>query len=299
MSASAETIVFLHIPKTAGATLQKILERKCGRDRILSFDGHDHRAGIERFKKLPEQERAQYRLIQGHVRFGLHRFVPGKCSYITFLREPIARALSFYHYARTVPDHYLYRRINEDGATLKTLLAQKATPELFNLQTRMIAGDEWDNLRREVDGEALERAQENLRAHFSFVGLTEEFDASISLLGRTFGWSFPFYVKRNVTARKPHTSSVDAETRSLLCDANAFDLKLYEYARNLFEAQRRAGGVAFESELRRFQRLNRVWSFAYESYETIRRGVAHLVGRRIAKGPPVETLRHIESDSSI
>ena len=109
------------------------------------------------------------------------------------------------------------------------------------------AGDEWDDLRREVDDDALERAQENLRAHFSFVGLTEEFDASISLLGRIFGWSVPFYVKRNVTARKPRSSSVDVETRSLLRDANAFDLKLYEYARNLFEAQRRAGGVAFEA----------------------------------------------------
>ena len=163
------------------------------------------------------------------------------------------------------------------------LLAQKATPELFNLQTRMIAGDEWDDLRREVDDDALERAQENLRAHFSFVGLTEEFDASISLLGRIFGWSVPFYVKRNVTARKPRSSSVDVETRSLLRDANAFDLKLYEYARNLFEAQRRAGGVAFERELRRFQRLNRVWSCAYESCEAVRRGVAHLVGGRTAK----------------
>ena len=39
MSTFSETIVFLHIPKTAGATLHKILERKCGRDEILSFDG--------------------------------------------------------------------------------------------------------------------------------------------------------------------------------------------------------------------------------------------------------------------
>src|SRR5437763_15842129 len=101
MSTFSETIVFLHIPKTAGATLHKILERKCGRDEILSFDGHDHRAGIERFKKLPEEKRAHYRLIKGHVRFGLHHFVHGKCSYITFLSELISRALYFYNYARS------------------------------------------------------------------------------------------------------------------------------------------------------------------------------------------------------
>jgi hypothetical protein len=33
---------------------------------------------------------------------------------------------------------------------------------------------------------------------------------------------------------------------------------LYQYARKLFEEQRRAAGASFDAELRRFRRLNRV-----------------------------------------
>jgi hypothetical protein len=271
MNPVGESVVFLHIPKTAGQTLEKILERNYPRDRILTFSGHDHRVEIERFKKLPETQRAHYRLIKGHLRFGLHRFIPGKSSYIAFLREPVARVLSFYRYARNLPDHYLHRELNENGVTIRDLIKRNATPELFNHQTRMIAGDEWDDLRRDVSEDALARAQENLRTHFSFVGLTEEFDASVCLLRRNFGWSVPFYVKRNVTVQKSSGRDVDPETRAALREANALDLKLYEYARELFEAQRRAGGVAFESGLRRFEKLNRFCGFAYESYDAVRR----------------------------
>jgi hypothetical protein len=146
--------------------------------------------------------------------------------------------LSFYYYAKSQPDHYLHSLLTNDHADLKQLLKERTamTHELFNLQTGMIAGDEWDDPQRVADRTALERAKENLRKHF-LVGLTEEFDASLRLMRQRFGWDVKSYTKKNVTRRKPSVETLDAETRGLLEQANALDLELYRFARELFETQ--------------------------------------------------------------
>jgi hypothetical protein len=140
---------------------------------------------------------------------------------------------------------------------LKTLLARGLTSELCNGQTRQLAGDEWEDQERVVTRAALERAQANL-THFRVVGLLEEFDASLLLLRRAFGWHLPFYVKENVTKEKPDETFLDAETRGLVEEANRLDLELYEYARKLFEERCRAAGDQFAEELRHFRQSNRV-----------------------------------------
>jgi Galactose-3-O-sulfotransferase len=249
-----EALIFLHIPKTGGSTISKILEQQYSKVETLTLD--DRERQIAQLKALPAAQRGQYRLIQGHLFFGLHRFIPRASTYITFLRRPVDRVLSFYYYARSTPDHYLYPLLATERLDLKTLLARELTLELCNEQTRLLAGDEWEDPQRVVTRAALERAQANLRSHFRVVGLLEEFDASLLLLHRAFGWHLPFYVKENVTKEKPDNTTLDVETRRLVEDANGLDLELYEYARNLFDEQRRAAGDSFAADLCQFRRLN-------------------------------------------
>jgi hypothetical protein len=112
--------------------------------------------------------------------------------------------------------------------------------EFFNLQTRMIAGEERDDPKRPADCATLERAKENLQNRF-VVGLTEEFDASLRLMSQRFGWNVKSYTKKNVTRQKPRNDTLDTETLALLREANALDIELYQFARELFETQRRTG----------------------------------------------------------
>jgi hypothetical protein len=254
-----ETLIFLHIPKTGGSTLSKVLEQHCPRAQTLTLENHQG----ARFKTLPAAQRGRYRLIQGHLHFGLHRFIPRASTYITFLRRPVERVLSFYHYARSTPDHYLYPLLATQRLDLKALLARELTMEtmeLCNEQTRLLAGDEWEDPERVVTQAALERAKANLRSYFRVVGLLEEFDASLLLLRRAFDWHLPFYVKENVTEEKRDDTSLDVETRRLVEDANCLDLELYEYVRNLFDEQRRAEGDSFAADLCHFRRLNRAYA---------------------------------------
>jgi hypothetical protein len=279
MTTPLPAVIFLHIPRTGGTTFQRIPERNYERNETLTFNGARHREEIERFAKLPESARARYKFIQGHLYFGFHRFVPGNSTYVTFLREPIARALSFFSYARSHSDHYLHRLLTEEQLGLATLLERRATPELFNQQTRMIAGDQ-SNPDRQLDRGALERAKQNLQTNFSFVGLTEEFSASLILLARVLGWRLPFHVKRNATRKKIQLDRIDARTHALLREANALDLELYEFARELFDAQVSSAGDSFASELRRFQRLNFLGGRAYEQYVSLIQSFKQLIGAR-------------------
>lgn len=241
MKTRDEAVIFLHIPKTGGTTLRHILERCYRRDQIYTFKDQGFLSQIENFKKFPPEKREAYRLIAGHLSFGFHRYLPGHSSYITLLREPIARVLSFYYYARSYPEHYLYSTLREDQPGLKGLLRQRTahTHEFFNLQTCMIAGDEWDDPERPADRAALERAKQNLASHFQVVGLTEEFDPTLRLLSDKFGWKIGFYRKRNITRRKPEAEMVDPEVSELLRGANALDIELYQFARELLQMQRR------------------------------------------------------------
>ena len=180
---------------------------------------------------------------------------------------------------------------------LESLLERSVAPELSNHQTRMIAGG-LSSPNCPLDCNALERVRQNLRANFCFVGLTEEFDASLLLLSRMFDWGMPFYLKKNVSREKTRPEGVDAKIRALLCDANSLDLALYEFARTLFDEQIRAAGAPFASELFRFQRLNSVAGSAYETYDNIKQGVHDLIGHRGSSGR-LTGLKQTVGDSSI
>ena len=277
MSDPQPTVIFLHIPRTGGTTLDKLPERNYSSNQILNVYDSDRDQQINQFANLSESRRANYKCVKGHLFFGFHKLVPGPSNYITFLREPIGRVLSFYSYARVHPDHYLHQLVVQERLDLKELLRRRVTDELFNLQTRMIAGG-LENPDQAVDRSALERAKENLRTYFPVVGLTEAFDASMLLLTRRYGWRLPLYRRRNARRGAPET--VDAQTRNLLREANALDLELYQFAQELFDAQLRNAGQPFQADLRRFQRLNFWCARSEELFSNLRTSFRRMIDDR-------------------
>lgn len=92
---SDRTIIFVHIPRTAGTTLHTILDRQYPREQIYSTNPTPDRptASVEEFKRLSASEIAPLRLLRGHLPFGLHELITGPSAYFTLRRYPLRASL--------------------------------------------------------------------------------------------------------------------------------------------------------------------------------------------------------------
>ena len=74
-----ETLIFLHIPKTAGTTLNRIIEWQYSPFEIFTIDPYRIRATPERLKRLPEERRRRLRVVRGHMLYGVHKCAAAGC----------------------------------------------------------------------------------------------------------------------------------------------------------------------------------------------------------------------------
>lgn len=253
-------LIFLHIPKAAGTTLYAILRREYGQRHTYTIDGGRVRESVEAFKALPPEARAQVRLLMGHMPFGLHAYLPHAAPYVTLLRDPVERIISHYYFIRRTPHHYLYEAVAGQGLSLHEYVTSGLSDELDNGQVRLLAGPTPAGAAQGGASARLARAEKNLAVHFAVVGLSERFDESLLLMRRALAWRhWPLYFRRNVAASKPSPLQVPAETLAAIRDRNALDLALYRRACDRFEEAVAAAGAGLEADMRRFQRLNRLY----------------------------------------
>ena len=261
---SDPVVIFLHIGKTAGTTIRQILRRQYApaetlliRNRPLRAEGEADRptreSTINFFASLPEAERARPSLILGHTIFGLHRHIPRPATYFTLLRDPVGLTISQYNYVARNPNHPLHGAAS--FRSLEAYVTSGVTLEADNSQTRAIAGDTTTPFGGCTDA-MLATAKSNIEEHFSSVGLVERFDESLMLLQRAFGWSNPYYVRANVTAKK---EPVTSEARALIGEQNRLDLELNAWATERFD-ESIAESPGFEHDLERFRRSNKRYS---------------------------------------
>jgi hypothetical protein len=126
-----------------------------------------------------------------------------------------------------------------------------------NGQTRLISGVWLEPGFGKCTEQTLELAKRNLLEHFSVVGFTEEFDATLLLLQATFNWHNIYYVRHNVSKNRPAATALSAEEYKAVTAVNQLDIALYKYAQTLFTEQITQLGPGFPDTLQTFQRNNR------------------------------------------
>ncbi len=221
-----QALIFLHIPKTAGTTLNRIIERQYNPLSIFTLDPYRIRATAERFKTLSEERRRRIRVVRGHLYYGLHEFLPQGATYITMLREPVARFLSSYYFILRRPLHPLHWKLKKERLGVEEYL--RLIPHRDNFQCRLVAGVENG---ASCDDRLLEIAKENLVKSFNVVGICERFEESLMLIAKTFGWELPFYENRKVSKIRP---VVEPRLVDLIGARNRLDVELYEFGKKLF-----------------------------------------------------------------
>ncbi len=244
-----DQIIFPHIPKTAGTSFTKGLVAP-------NVPPGQIRSGNAR-RFLKEGRKAAF--FHGHTPHGLARFSTRRSVYVTFLRDPIDRAVSWYYFIKGVKRLDLYRRHPlRNYADSVSIGEFYENPKFANMQTRFIAGIMAHKLYpyarfRAFDRYVLRSARRHLSGYACF-GLRERFDESIALMQQTFGWENTRTVApQKKTKERPSVGDLmDRDPRIVdeLRQYHKLDLESYAYASDLFDRRvRRMDETAKEKRM--------------------------------------------------
>lgn len=259
-------LFFHHIPKTAGTTLNGILEANFPQEAVLS--AYDH-AGSQRLNSLDAHEFARLRLIQGHVFIhDFEAFFANPILAFTMLREPVARVVSEFDFLKNWPEHHLYTYLRSHDVSLEEYVTSTEKALAYRGRNLMCSSLCGTSPMPGSDAEMLARAKANLD-RFHVVGVTELFDASLLLLQEAAGLQNVLYDRRNVRSAPHRLREITPREREVIEEANKLDQELYCYARTLVEAAIARRGAGFQARLRAFRKINA--HFQQKSEEILRR----------------------------
>jgi hypothetical protein len=264
---------FLHIPRTAGTTLNVLLRKSFRPEEIISV--YD-RADYQTHAAHSAEELRGIRLIQGHLL--LQSYTPPlmygqPVTPFTFLRDPATRLASEYAFLRSWPPNHMYAYLNDRHISFREYIESRERALLYrgkNFMTRCVSGMDTGN--RNLPLQALARAKRNLEHIFGFVGIQERFLESLILLGEFMGLENLLHERRN--AMKDVARYVpDQEELALIEEYNQGDRELYNFAAALFDERVKARGREFADRLRTLRFLN-------EKYQKLAGALNESVGGR-------------------
>jgi len=227
--AVSEAVIFLHMPKGAGTTLNRLIEWEYPLFDIYSIDPVFFRWSWAHLQRLSEKRLKRTRVFKGHMLFGLHEILPQPATYITVLREPVDRVVSAFYFMRNYKLHPLYWKFRWENWSLEDFVRRSPRD---NVQCKIVAGAEYEE---PCTAEICERAKENLVRYFSVVGLSERFEESLALMKLRFGWKLRRYSSFNVTRTRPKKEDLPRSALDLIMEKNSFDVSLYELAAKVFQ----------------------------------------------------------------
>jgi hypothetical protein len=238
-------LLWIHIPKTAGTTLKKIIQRSYAPDEYRFLDRHwliqntSDEAGY-RFTGPGPRSRSIYepaliqrelsvtpniKLLQGHFPWGIHRELDLEVRYAVLLRNPLDRVLSEFRHAQR-PEHYLHDQVRD--MSLVDYVTSGLSLSTDNAQVRFLSGCYYEVEFGELTDEHLSQAIKNLHQTELF-GLTERF---AQMMGHCV--DKPEWKTRHCIIPKQRTAKgkrrLSTHEASVILNHNKLDLELWVYA---------------------------------------------------------------------
>lgn len=245
-----EILYLLHIPKTAGTSFIALLDNYFDLDSIYSEQVY------QRLKK--SEDFSKYSFIRGHFGYGIHQMLPKKTVYITMLREPIERTISFFDHMRLEPlrNNWVSKNFLDSIKDISDIFrdAQK-TRSFTNNQTRYISVDLKISKILQLQNPSTFRIEEfedfinpdisdsNLLAtakkrlvEFPFFGIQEKFEESLMMLYYTFGFRPLNNIRKlMVSSKRTRKDTILQQTLKEITECTVLDRDLYLFAQDLFE----------------------------------------------------------------
>ena len=246
-------IVFVHIEKAAGTTLNHIL--RCNfplaHYDVRPFSHESNHIFTSKDFRIALKINPFLKSISGHAIFPFVSLssVKPELKYITLLRDPVQRYISRYYYLK----HKFYPKL-----TFEQFLNDEST---FNFQTKKIAGTE-----------DIETAKTIIIKKFFLVGITEEFDTFLLFLKKKLNSNFnPGYKKQNTANQSTHYKRIKQQLinnfHHEIIERNKLDIKLYHFVKcSLLPEFKKTYGKNFESDLAKLQKYCKTFQWPLIRY---------------------------------
>ena len=269
MNIRKDLFIHLHIPKTGGTTLRDIIQRQYRAEKILMIPKLEESENI--LKEVSTSQINQLKLIQGHLKYGLHNHFHRRAKYFAIIRDPINRVLSTYYYVLSQKNNPQNLSTSNNQMTIYDFVQSGVNPFLINGQTQLISGKtgEIDNPIIESE-ELFSLAKENIENDFLFLGITEMFDETILILKNMLGWHMPYYSIANRTKKKPNYDAVNPTIISFIKEHNQLDIKLYNITKTSLLNRIAEENDIFQNRINKFKKINRLLNPLFSYSRAIR-----------------------------
>jgi len=240
-SQQPQRIFFVHMQKTAGIALRGRLINHFGEAAVYptrGVDGTDPVQLVLSIDHLRERLAArgdEIEVVTGHFPLCTAELIGGHFTTLTLLREPVERTLSYLRHHRENEPADRDRTLEEiyDDAFRFDGFAHNHMTKMLSLT----AAEMTDGMLTpvEFDRDRLDRAKEALAGIDAF-GLQERFEDFCDELTARFSWRLgePEIVNTSTPVEVPDG------LRARIAEDNAFDVELYEFAKELLATRDRA-----------------------------------------------------------
>lgn len=271
---SADTLIFLHIAKTAGTSIGAALVRnfdpaECAsgfsRTAITALGMTEADTVAEEIRPMIQPD-TPIRFVGGHIGFGVHRHLPDRRPlYLSVVREPVERAISNFSY---VARREIVPGISADLSITEYLERGPANLWFSNAQVRVLSEDpavngsglpttadlsmcrplayaDYRNVRRQV-----------LSPRFLLCPL-ENLDEMMVLLAGLFRLPLNALVfgRDNVNDKRPELNTLPKQTLAAIRRANLYDRMLYRLAQGRMAEICSCLGQPFAADVALFRHL--------------------------------------------
>jgi hypothetical protein len=224
-------VAFVHVPKTGGSTLHKLLLGHFRPEEVCP----------ERFQDLRRfsmRELAGFNLFSGHFDLDAAKWVPGRKLVISVVREPRARIISLYNFWRSHTWNYIEKHGLEGPRMAKSVsfteFLTRAGTNVDNAMARAIIGPDYERLSEDDKIATLDARMTEVDAF----GLTERLEESVRRIFHKLERPVPLRVPRVNSSDKflSHPGMERISPIEITDEAEAAIKRLTTLDRRLYEA---------------------------------------------------------------
>lgn len=267
--------VFMHIPKAGGTTLQHIIAKNYLPNQFLHANSNQINNNPAYLYHVKRREVRP--IIMGHfdrscILYNLLCDRP--IIHFTLFRDPIKRVLSHYHYLQGNVVHRKHQEVKMMGLEEYALSSLK---EIQNKQTLRILGDPSHAAQKQSlnDPEPLfQAARQILEREFTCFGITEQYTRFLLMAQKLLKWENIVYRRKNRSSTSVQfdetidLSETDKQGLKIIHERNQLDMKLYDFACQLFERRYGELGIATHAE-DKYEQINQKYQMMINELNAI------------------------------